>query len=88
MSPQGKDPIPNQDKNTLRLQKDQCLLPPHTPSFYSGFKSFRKKANDDNPVTKDILCTDKDDTSRTNRDDSFENVKAMKNINDDDKYKE
>ena len=32
MSPPGKDPIPNQDKNTLELQKYQCLSP-HVPTF-------------------------------------------------------
>ena len=48
MSSPGKYPIPNQDKNTLGLQKDQ-YHPPHVPPFYSGFKSFRNEANDDNP---------------------------------------
>ena len=35
--PPGKDPITNQDKNTLGLQKYQCLLS-HVPPFSSEFK--------------------------------------------------
>ena len=69
-SPPRKYPIPNQDKNSLGLQKYQCL-PPHVHPFPLGFKSFRNKANDDNPETTDTSRTDKDDTSRTNRDDSI-----------------
>ena len=64
-SPPIKGPIPNQDKNTLGLQKYQCL-PPHLPPFPPGFKSLRNEANDDNPETTDTSRTDKDDTSRTN----------------------
>ena len=37
MSPPRKDTIPNYDKNTLGLQKDQ-FLPSHVPLFSSGFK--------------------------------------------------
>ena len=48
MYPQRKYPIPNQDKNTLGLQKYKCL-PPQVPPFSSGFKSLRNDANDDNP---------------------------------------
>ena len=86
-SPPRKYPIPNQDKNTLGLEKYQSL-PPHIPPFPLGFKSFRNKVIDDNPETRDTSCTDKDYTSRTDWDDSIENVKFMKNTNDDDKYKE
>ena len=35
--PPRKYPIPNQDKNTLGLKKDQCL-PPHVSSFPLGLK--------------------------------------------------
>ena len=35
-SPPGKDSIPNQDKNTLGIQKNQCL-PPHVPPFTPEF---------------------------------------------------
>ena len=77
MSPPRKDSITNQDKSTLGLQKDKCL-PSYVTPFSSGFKSLRNKANDDNPETIDTSCTDKYDTSRTNRDDFIENVKAMK----------
>ena len=65
MSPPRKDPIPNQYKNTLGIQKHQCLSS-HVIPFSSGIKSLRNKANDDNPETTDTSCTDKDDTSRTN----------------------
>ena len=85
-SPPRKDLIPNQDKNTLGLQKYQCL-PPQLPPFNPGFKSLRNEANDDNPETIDTSITDKDDTSHTNQDDYIENVKATKNKNNYDKYK-
>ena len=77
MYPPRKGPIPNQDKNTLVIQKDLCL-PSHVTPFSSGFKSLRNNSNDDNPETTDTSRTDKDDTSRTNWDYSIENVKAMK----------
>ena len=85
-SPPRKDPILNQDKNTLWLQKYQ-YLPPHIPPFPPGFKSLINQVNDYNPETTDTSGTDKDDTSCTNRNVSIENVKAMKNTNDDDEYK-
>ena len=69
-SPSRKDPIPNQDKNTLGIQKYQSL-PPHVTPFPPGFKSLRNEANDDNPETTDTSRTDKDDMSRTNRYDSI-----------------
>ena len=84
--PPRKDPIPNQDKNTLGLQNDQCLTP-HLPPFPPGFKSLRNEADNYNPETTDTSCIDEYDMSRTNRDDSIENVKSIKNTNDDDKYK-
>ena len=49
-SPPRNDKSLNQDKNTLGLQKDQCL-PPHVPPFLTGFKSLRNEANYDNPET-------------------------------------
>ena len=64
-SPPRKDPILNQDKNTLGLQKDQCLQL-HVPPFTPGFKSLRNNANDDIPETTNTSHTDKDDTSRIN----------------------
>ena len=45
--PPQKDPIQNQDKNTLDIEKDQ-ILPPHVPQFPPVFKSLRNEANDDN----------------------------------------
>ena len=68
------------------LQKFK-ILPPHVPPFTPGFASLRKEANDDNHESTDTSRTDKDDTSLTNWDDSIENVKSMKNTNDDDRYK-
>ena len=78
MSPPIKYPIPNQDKNTLGLQKYQ-FLKSNVPPIPSGFKSLRNEANDDNPETTDTSRTDKDDTSRTNWDDSIEKFNAIKN---------
>ena len=69
-SPPRKDPIPDQDKNNLGLQKEQCL-PPHVPPFPPRFKSLRNEANDDNPETTDTSHTGEDDRSRSNRDDSI-----------------
>ena len=71
----------------MGFHKDQCLPPQLTP-FPPGFKSLRNKANYDNPETIDTSRKDKYDTSRTNQDDSIENMKAMKNTNNDDEYKE
>ena len=36
-SPPIKDPIPNQDKNTLGIEKYQSI-PPHIPKFRLGFR--------------------------------------------------
>ena len=83
LSPPRKYTIPNQDKNNLGLQKYQCP-PPHVSSFYSWFKSLRNEENDDNSETIDTSRTDKYDTSRTYQDDYMENLKSMKDINDDD----
>ena len=57
-------------------------------SIFPGMKPLRNEKNDDDPETTDTSHTDKDDTSHNNRDDSIENIKEMKNTNDDDKYKE
>ena len=37
MSPPIKDPIPNQYKYTVEIQKYKCL-PPHVPPFTPGIK--------------------------------------------------
>ena len=78
MAPPRKDPIPDQDKNNLGIQKYQCL-PPQVPPFPPGFKPLRNEADDDNTEATDTSRTDKYDTLRTNRDDSIENVKSTKN---------
>ena len=85
--PPRKYPIPNLDKNNLGIEKDQSL-PPHIHKFPPGFKSLRNEADDDHHESTDTSRTDKDDTSRTDQDDYIENLKFMKNKNDDDKYKE
>ena len=81
-SPPRNDPIPNQDKNTLGIQKYQCLIS-HVHPFSSRFKSLRNESNDDNPQSTDTSRTDKDVMSRTNQDDAIENVKDYN-----DEYKE
>ena len=65
MYPPRKDPIPNQDENTLGLPKYQ-FLPSHVPPFSSGLKALRNKSDDDNTETTDTSRTAKDDMSRTN----------------------
>ena len=87
MSPPRKDTIPNQDKNTLGLQKYQCFTS-HVPPFSSRFKSLRNQANSDNPETTDTSHTDKDDMSHTHQDYYIKNVKSVIKQNDDDEYKE
>ena len=52
MPPLGKDPIPNQDKKIMGLNKDQCLTP-DVPQFIPGNKILLNKENDDNPETTD-----------------------------------
>ena len=86
-SPPRKDTIPNQDKNTSGIEKYQSL-PSHVPKFPTGSKSLRNEANNDHPESTDTSCKDRYDTSCTNQDDSIENMKATKNKNDDEKYKE
>ena len=68
-------------------KKNRCLTS-DVPPFLPGNKSLRNKENDDNPETTYISDTEKDDTSHINRDDSIENVKDMKNTNNDDENKE
>ena len=41
MSPQRKDPIPNQDIDMLGTEKDQSL-PPQWAKFRPGYKSLQK----------------------------------------------
>ena len=77
MSPPRTDTNPNQDKNILGLEKYQCL-PSNVPLFYSGIKSLRNEADDDDHETTDTSRPDKDDTSHTNRNDSIENLKSTK----------
>ena len=84
-SPPRKDPIPNQYKNTLFIEKKS--LPPHSPKFPPGFKSLKNKAADDHHESIYTSRTDKYDTSRTDKDESIENLKSTNNQNSDDEYK-
>ena len=58
MLPPRKDPIPNQDINTLGTKKYQ-ILPPQFAKFCPGYKSLRNKSEDG--------CNDYTDTSRTDK---------------------
>ena len=69
------------------IERDQSLTP-HVPKFLPGFKSPRNEADDDHTEYKDTSSTDRYDTSRTDRDGSIENLKATKNKNVDDEYKD
>ena len=83
-SPPRKYPIPYKDKK-IKTTKISMPTNTHTSIFYWILKN---ETNDDNLETIYTSRTDKGDTSRTDWDDSIENLKSMKNINDDDKYKE
>ena len=52
MSPLRKDPIPNQDKKIIGINKDQCLTP-DVPPFLLGNKRLLDEENDDNTETTD-----------------------------------
>ena len=69
------------------IEKYQSL-PPHLPKFPPGFKSLRNKADDDHHESSDTPHTDKDDFSRTDEDESIENLKFMSNKSSDGEYKE
>ena len=85
--PPRKNPIPNQNKNPLGIEKYQSL-PPYLPKFILGFKSFRNKADGDHQESIDTSRTYRYDTPRTYKYDSIENLKAINNKNIDDEYKE
>ena len=51
-------------------------------------KSLRNEADDDPHGYTDTSRTNKYDMSRTNQDNSIENLQSMKNKNDDDEYDE
>ena len=78
-SPPRKYQIKNQYINTLGTKKYQSL-PPKLPKLYPGYKSLRNEAYD--------YCHDSTDTSRTDKEDSVENLKAMNNKNSDDEYEQ
>ena len=72
MTPQRKDPIPNQDINMLGTKKDQ-ILPPQLAKFRSGYKSLINEAYKGRNDSTDTLCTDKEDC--------VDNLKSINNIN-------
>ena len=66
------------------IEKDQSI-PPHLPKFPPVFKSLRNEAADDHHKYTYTSHTDKDDSSRTDKYESMENLKSMKNKNSDEK---
>ena len=79
MLPPRKDLIPNQDINMLGTKKYQ-ILPPQLSKFRPGYKSLINEAEDGrNNSTY---------TSRTDKEDSVDNLKVINNKNIDDEYKE
>ena len=70
MSPPRNDPIPNQDMNILINKKYQSL-PPELAKYPPGYKSLINEAEDD--------CNDSIYTSRTDKEDSVNNLKAINN---------
>ena len=75
MSPQRKDPIPNQDINRLRTKK-YLSLPPQLAKYCPGFKSLLNKAEENH--------NDSTDTSRTDKEDCVNNMKVINNKDNDD----
>ena len=78
MSPPRKDTIPNKDINISGTKKDQSL-PQQLAKFSPGYKSLINKSED--------CCNNYTDTSRTDKEDSVDNLKSINNKNIDDKYK-
>ena len=69
MSPPRKDSIPNQDINRLSTKK--LHIPPQLARFPPGFKSVINKTEDDR--------NDSTDNSRTDKEDSVNNLKYINN---------
>ena len=68
MYPQRKYPIPNQYINMLGTEKYQ-IPSPQLAKFCTGYKSIRNQAED--------YCNYSTDTSRTDKEDSVDNLKAI-----------
>ena len=79
MSPPRNNPILNQDINILGTEKYQ-IIPPQLAKYPSGYKSLINEAEDD--------CNDSIYTSRTDKEDSVNNLKAIYNKDIDEKYKD
>ena len=75
ISPPRKDLIPNQDINILRIKEYQSL-PSQLDKYCSGYKSILNKAEDGR--------NDYTNTSRTDKEDYVNNLKAINNKNNDD----
>ena len=58
------------------IEKYQSL-PPHLPKFPPGFKSLINEAADDHHESTDTSRIDKDYTSRTDKDESIQNIKYL-----------
>ena len=78
MLPPRQYPITNQDTNILGTEKDQSL-PPQLAKYTSGYKSLINEAEDGHYYYTD--------TSRTDKEDSVNNLKAVNDKNIDDEYK-
>ena len=83
MSPLRKDPIQNQDKTIMGLNKYQCLTP-DVPPFIPGNKRLLNGKNDDNLETIDTSQSEKYDTPHTSWYDYIEKVKYTKSTNNGD----
>ena len=79
MLPPRKDPIPNQDINILGTKKYQSL-PLQLSRYFPGYKSLINEAEDGR--------NDSTDTSRTDKEDSVKNLKAINKKIIDDEYKD
>ena len=77
MSPPRNNPILNQDNNILGTEKDQ-IIPPQLAKYLPGYKSLTNKAEDGSNDSTDI--------SRTDKEDSVNNLKSISNKNIDDEY--
>ena len=80
MSTLRKDPVTNQDKTIMGINKNKCLTPDVTP-FLPGNKVLLNERNDDNPETKDTPKYQIYYMSHTRRDAFIAKVKDTKNTN-------
>ena len=80
MSSLRKDPITNQDKQIMRINKYQFLIP-NILTFLPGYKRLLNEENDDNPENTDTSQYEKGYMSHTRWYDYIAKVKDTKNTN-------